>query len=54
MAKGYIAAAECMEKLNRKQDAVRHYREMLERPELKDTDEVKTAAEALERLGLDS
>jgi TolA-binding protein len=51
MAKGYIAGAECLEQLNQRQDAVRHYRELLARPELKNADEIKTATEALERLG---
>ena len=51
MAKAYIAGAECLEKLGREKEAVRHYEEMLARPELRNSSEVKIADEALKRLG---
>ena len=38
-------------KLGREKEAVRHYEEMLARPELRNSSEVKIADEAVKRLG---
>lgn len=50
-AKGYIKSAECLDRLNRRNEAVKTYQEMLAKEPMLKTSEAETARRELQRLG---
>ena len=51
VAKAYLGSADSLEKLGKKEDAIRTYQEMLRNPKLNDMDEANVARQRLQALG---